>query len=358
MHILGICNGTPNGNSEISLKAALLAAQSSSPITISTSIVHIPSVSIPPNPKPLATSIDISLGANKSMLDGTITSLTTSIPDDRQVLLDALLDADAYIFSTPIYSHSPPGHLKAVFDKICGPFNDAALVHRILQAQRLNPDDPNFKDIHVDPRILKPRVAAFMAIGGSSTSDQITMALPILHTLIYSLHVKVIDQVVFLGVGTPGSIISRHSGAYMNRATQLGRNLASQLGKPFYEAIYLGEEHPNACPYCHLTKVDLFITGDSHNGDRSRKNEIGCIACGARGVLFMNEEGDIVPRWDEDCRVSSITWVGKEVHFEDIQIGGSEEKAEIDGMEGFEAEMEKWIGLQVEKVKVAGDKAC
>src|SRR5262245_19961601 len=119
MHILGIANGSQGGNSEILLKAALRAATTANS-SISTSWIHAPSVSIPRNPKPLSGAQDISLGVN-SDLHSANGNVHYDIPDDRASVLNAILDADALIFATAVYSHQPAGFLKAVVDRIMGP---------------------------------------------------------------------------------------------------------------------------------------------------------------------------------------------------------------------------------------------
>lgn len=343
MHILGIANGTRDGNSEILLKAALKAAQETDP-SITTSWVHIPSVSIPPNPKPLDGAMDISVGMNEGMSAGNDSGV--DIPDDRQALLDGLMDADAYIFSTPIYSHSPAGFLKAVLDRICGPFTDAVFADTVLRMQEAG--DPRFAQMKVDRRVLKPRVAGFMAVGGSTTPDQFSMALPILHTLVYPMHVKVVDQVVFPACGKPGSVIARDRGSPVERAMLLGRNVASQLGKRFDDARYLGEEPEGACPFCHLAKVELFYGAE---------NKIGCLSCGAQGALKVGSDNVIRPVWNENCGVSSITWAGKKLHIGDIQKHSSVAAQEIQDCAEFDAKRQQWRDLNFDLLRLPSQQA-
>lgn len=256
------------------------------------------------------------------------------------------MDADAYIFATPIYSHSPAGFLKAILDRICGPFTDATFVDTVVQMRKAG--DPHFAHMKVDERVLKPRVAGFIAIGGSSTPDQITMALPILHTLIYPMHVKVVDQVVFQTCGTPGSIIARAQGSFVERATQLGKNVASQIGKSFDDASYLGDEPEGACPYCHLAKVDMFY---------GTENKIGCVSCGAQGVLKVDPDGIIRPVWNKNCGVSSITWAGKKLHVGDIHKESAAETFDIQNCTGFDLKRQQWREVAVPLVELPSQRA-
>lgn len=309
--ILGFCNGSIEGNSEILLKAALQTAQSSSTKLIKTSWIHVPSVLIPRNPKPLRSAADISLGNVASMKAGIESQ--DHLVDDRSAILDAILEADAIIYATPVYSHQPPGFLKAMNDRILGPFTDAAFVQRALERQKAG--DPKFKDQLVEARVLKPRVVGFLVVAGSPRSEHITMALPTLHQFVYPIHAKVVDQIVFSGFASPGSVMFKDQGRAIERAKLLGRNISSQLGKNFDDAAYLGPKPEGSCPFCHLAKLDFF-------GGPS--NEIGCIVCGAKGRLTV-ENDKITPVWQSKLEWSCISMEGKMSHILHVQEAATEE---------------------------------
>jgi multimeric flavodoxin WrbA len=318
--ILGLCNGSIQGNSEILLKAALKEIESSSSRPTEISWIHVPSVLIPRNPKPLKSSADISLGNVSSLKNSVPSKALSSTPqeitlaDDRRAVLDAILDADALVFATPIYSHQPPGFLKAMTDRILGPFTDAAFVRRVLERQAAG--DPKFTGETVDARVLKPRVVGFLVVGGSTSPDQHTMALPTLYQLVYPIHAKVVDQVLLDGYGRAGSVIFKNGGQAVERAKLLGRNVASQLGKQFDDAVYLGPKTEGSCPHCHLSKLDFF-GGDS--------NEVGCVVCGTRGNLVV-ENGKITPVWTNDTTWSCLTMEGKQLHADHIHEAGMKEE--------------------------------
>lgn len=336
MHILGLANGSIGGNSEILLKAALLAAQKSDP-SITISWIHIPSAHVPRNPKPLKKATEVSNGL--VAITGENTNGNGVAPlDDRQAILDAILDADALIFASPTYSHQPAGALKAVTDKILGPFADGAVARRTLQRKAAG--DPEVQDSIVDERLLKPKQVGFMMVAGSTVPDQVTMALPTMHQFVYPLHAKVVDQYVFLGCANPGSVLLDPERT-ISRAEQLGRNVASQLGKQFDEAQYLGPHKEGNCPYCHLNTVQL---------DYNSANEVGCLTCGARGKLAVREDGQILPTWDPDCGVSCITMKGKMKHLDDIAINGKKERP---GLPGIKEKHEAWNKTEVPKVKLS-----
>ncbi|KAI5266798.1 flavoprotein [Aureobasidium subglaciale] len=287
MHILGLANGTPSGNSEILLKAALTAATEIDS-TLTTSWIHVPSISIPTNPVPLDSPVGFDLASKLNVA-------SNNAPDDRAAVREAILDADAILVSTPTYSHQPLGTLKLLMDRIGGPALDVTF------GKTFNPDK-------LDPRLSKPRVLAFIAVGGSSTPDQFTMVLPSLHLLFYALHARIVDQFIGQDLGTSGAVCLHDD--LISRAQRMGKNLASEIGKAYDDAQYLGDEEDGACPHCHLAKIELL---PEHG-----KNAIGCTTCGTRGSIAVDQDGNILPAWEEESRWSCLTWAGKLQHAKDI----------------------------------------
>jgi multimeric flavodoxin WrbA len=260
--LLGIGCGQISGSAEILLKAALQAAEAEG---AAVELVRLE---------------ELRLGGD---------------PDDAWWLWDKLVECDALIVSTPIISRTVAARLKLVADRLLGPNADAAIIEALVAARRAG-QDPGVP-FRVDERVLKPRVAGFIAVGGSLTSQWKTLALPILHTVTFSMHMAVVDQVQFEGAGTPRSIVLQPDA--IARAEQLGRNVASQIGRTFEEAEYRGAE--GLCPMCHLDVVTL------------RGSDVECATCGARGVL---EGGGV--RWT-DLDTSVISMTEKRNHFAEIR---------------------------------------
>lgn len=166
------------------------------------------------------------------------------------------MDADAIIIASPVYSHQPPGTLKALVDAILRPYADVSVAYDIKCLQENG--DESVKNCKVDPRSFKPRVAGFIAVSGSNPEfpEQWTMALPTMQTCLYPIHARVVDQVVLAGYAIQGAVLA-DSGIAVGRAELLGRRMASQLGKVYDEAQYLGPEERGSCPYCHLLKIEF-----------------------------------------------------------------------------------------------------
>ena len=186
--------------------------------------------------------------------------------------------------------------LKLFGDRLLGPNADAAIIEGLLALRRegREPAVP----FRVDERVLRPRVAGFLAVGGSLTTQWKTLTLPLMHATTFSMHIAVVDQVQFEGAGTPRSVVLDQ--AALDRAALLGQHVAGQLGVPFDQARYLGP--PGLCPMCHLDVVVL------------RGTEVECATCGARGRL----PPDLQVRWT-DLSSSVISMDEKRAHAAEIQ---------------------------------------
>jgi multimeric flavodoxin WrbA len=331
MHILGLANGTVGGNSEILLKAALTAAQEADPST-TISWIHVPSVVIPTKSK--ARDLMDPLNANKEVTD--IHNSKSSI-DDRSHIINAIMDADALLFATPVYSHLPAGALKVLFDRIGSMSTSFPFVHRVVEAERMGQN--TYDGMHIDRRVLKTRVAAFIVVAGSVFSDQMTMALPTMHQFVFPFHAKVVDQHIFKGYGLPGTVLLDQ--AAIERAKSLGKNLASQMGKSFDDARYLGGTERNSCPYCHLGKIELI---------EETETGVSCITCAARGTMRVGNDGQIDLVWEVPSTNSFHTINGLLKHGEESLTAPLEEIANIHLVED---KVKFWAGIEMPKAKLA-----
>ena len=267
--VLGLGCGQPHGSAEILLKAALRAAEGEG---ADVQLVRLDELRLPS-------------GAAEG-----------AEPDDAWWLWERLVECDGLIVSTPIISRTVAARLKLFGDRLLGPNADAAIIEGLmaLRSQGREPAVP----FRVDERVLKPRVAGFLAVGGSLTSQWKTLALPMMHATTFSMHIAVVDQVQFEGAGTPRSVVL--DAAAIDRAAVLGRNVASQLGVAFDEARYLGP--PGLCPMCHLDVIAL------------RGADVECATCGARGQLAP----DLQVTWT-NLSTSVISMDEKRAHAVEIQ---------------------------------------
>lgn len=216
--------------------------------------------------------------------------------DDLPWLWELLVESDGLIVSTPIMSRTMAARLKLMVDRLLGPNADAAIIEQLVALRRAGTEPA--VPFRVDERVLRPRVAGFLAVGGSLTPQWKTLVLPLLHTVTFSMHIAVVDQVVFGGAGTPRSILLDDDA--LDRATRLGANVAGQLGKTYDDVTYLGE--PGLCPMCHLSVIEL--TGA----------DVACATCGCRGLLTP----DLTVTWT-DRETSVLSMAEKRAHAAEIQ---------------------------------------
>ena len=198
--------------------------------------------------------------------------------------------------STPIISRTVAARLKLLGDRLLGPNADAAIIAGLLALRRQGREPA--VPFRVDERVLKPRVAGFLAVGGSLTSQWKTLALPIMHATTFSMHIAVVDQVQFEGaghaaLGGPGRQRDRPGGRARAQRRQPARGALRQ-------ARYLGP--PGLCPMCHLDVIAL------HGAD------VECATCGARGRLAP----DLQVTWT-DLSTSVISMAEKRAHAAEIQ---------------------------------------
>lgn len=239
--------------------------------------------------------------------------------DDGEWLWEKLVACDALIVSTPIISRTVAAVLKIMVDRLLGPKADAAFVERMLELRAAG-RDLNLP-FRLDERVLKPRVAGFIAVGGSLTSQWKSLALPVMHTTAFSMHMAVVDQVVFGGAGTPRSIVLQAD--TLARAAQLGRNVGSQIGRSYAQVEYHGEA--GLCPMCHLDVVVL------------SGQDVECASCGARGRL--GAEAPV--RWTDTSK-SVITMDEKWAHIREVEQTATEHGARRREIEELAASFEDY----------------
>jgi multimeric flavodoxin WrbA len=273
--VLGLSAGNPDGSAEILLKLALQAAEAEG---AEVALVRLHDVSLPTRP----------VGPGDS-----------SAGDDGPWLWEQLMESDGLIVSTPIYSRTIAGTLMLVADRLAGPAADVAFAEnyrRMLEAG----EKPSVA-FPYDERVFRPRVAGFIAVGGSLGSQWKSLALPLMHQMTFSAHMAVADQLLVGGAGMPRAVVL--DARALVAAARVGRSVGSQLGRAFDEVEYRGE--PGLCPLCHLSVV--VVQGE----------EVECATCGAGGRL-VGSEGTASIRFDRPTR-SVATLDEKRSHFVEVQ---------------------------------------
>jgi len=273
--VLGVGAGTSGGSAEILLKAALMEAQ--------------------------AAGAEVAWLRVDDVRIGTEGPLFGNHDDDCRWFFEQVMAADGVIYSAPIYSRLLPGKLRLLADRVFGPHADVGFIELLMEREAAG--EPITVPFVPDERVLRPRVAAFIAVGGALTDQWGTLALPMMHSLAFSMRSGVVDQVRFSGAGTPRSIVL--DPAALARARQLGRNVAEQLGRAYEDVEYRGE--PGLCPLCHLNLIEL--TG----------RHVECGSCGAEGRLEIGPDGEPTVVFDAAGLEKSVNHpVEKRAHSEEI----------------------------------------
>lgn len=244
MKLLGVSAGAAGGSAEILLKAALMEAESRA---AEVSWLRLD-------------EMRISTGPTLAPAD-----------DDCTWFWEQVMAADGVIYSAPVYSRTIPGKLRLLTDRVFGPHADVGFIELLIEQERAG--RPIQVPFVPDERALRHRVAAFIVTGGALTPQWNTLALPLMHSLAFSMRSAVVDQVVFAGAGTPASIVLFPDA--IERSRQLGAHVAEQTGRSYEEVEYGGE--PGLCPLCHLNVVE--ISGDA----------VECASCGAAGRLEVRD---------------------------------------------------------------------
>jgi multimeric flavodoxin WrbA len=295
MKILGLSAGNRGGSAEILLKEALRSAEESG---AEVQLVRIDDLRLSQGPG--------------------------SHADDAQWFWDNLMQSDGFIVSTPIYSRTIPGKLRLLGDKIAGPQADVAFTSEILRMRAAGEDIP--VDFSIDERLLRPRVGAFIAVGGSLTPFWKTLALPLMHTLTASMQVGIVDQVQFAGAGSPASIVL--DDAALQRTRELGHHVARQLARAFDDVEYQGDT--GVCPVCHLDVIALTADG------------VECASCGARGE-FAIENGKVeVVFTPEGLEQSVLSMTEKIAHFREVQETAARHAVLRETIEARAREYDSW----------------
>lgn len=149
-------------------------------------------------------------------------------------------------------------------------------------------------------------------------------------------------MIVLPGFAHAGAVLTDRGA--MTRASRVGTNVASQIGRKFDSAEYLGPEEDGSCPYCHLLKFEF--QGDD--------NRIRCITCGAAGELRTRTDGRFRPIWEEDSDLSCITLKGKWQHVDDIAEGLSIERQKLPAVT---TELDSWKAVEVPLVALPSQRS-
>ncbi len=280
--ILGLSFGRTFGNSELLLREALMGAEE---MGAETEMVRINDFDIKP-----CTSC---LACTRKMMQGQENLCVQK--DDFPVLREQILWSDGLIISAPVFLIRPISSLFVVSDRI-GPWHDVGA----MEARGMMREDAP-----LDQRLFRQRCAGFISVGGAVRPQYASMGLTLMNDMTYSMHIKVVDQVMVLNSNTATQALMHDD--EVKRVHVLGQNVAENACKPEEEMKWCGD-FEGTCPVCH---GNLFTVDD---GDET----VTCAICGIKGVMSKVDGKNRVDFAEEELVHSRLT--KEECAYHDAEI--------------------------------------
>jgi multimeric flavodoxin WrbA len=274
MKLIGLSCGRKNGNGEILLKEAMLAAQEAMDVDVE--IIRLLELDLLP-----CTGCEVCTLSMMRGGDGLCRPHKDK--DHMNFLRDKFAEADGMIIAAPVFELTAPGYLKVMNERFLG-------------------FGPDFLMAVFESSRKRPKIGATIAVGGT---DWTHPAIPLMNIPLFMLQMKVVDQLQVNWVARPGHVLLKDEA--MAQARRLGQRVAASMGKPFAELKYLGDD-PGLCPQCHCR---MFILGS--------KREVTCPVCDTKGIIHL-EGGEIRIQYDE-VSLAHNRWTpeGMQGHFGDVK---------------------------------------
>jgi multimeric flavodoxin WrbA len=285
MNILGLSFGTKLGNNEIMVKEALMAAEKEG---AEVGFIRMLDLDIKPCKGCVACVMNLRMGG-----DG-----NCSIKDDLPLVDEQVMQADGIIVSAPVYVLAPGGLYKCVNDR-WGPSHD--MYWRMMAkeiAKKTGKKGP-------DERAFKKRVGAVMCTGGASTPHWLSLGLPQMKTLLFPLHIALVDEYQLQAGSKIGHVAL--NGPILERVRQLGKNVVEAARKAVEDVKWMGDEQ-GTCPVCHSNLLTVL-----HD-----KSKVECPICGIQGELSLVKGKISVKFSDEQIAHSRFHIQGLKDHWDEL----------------------------------------
>ena len=213
--------------------------------------------------------------------------------DDTWWLVEKFLDSDGYLIGAPVWSLGPPGNVTVFRDRIMGPKMDRSAY-----------------DLFGEPSFIKgrnySRPGALISVGGAGTEHWTALGLPTLYTTVFSAKTDVIDHMNVTGVADIGSATFYEH--YLDRARQLGKNLAHAVLHHEEPHRWMGKPDEGLCPGCHLNYMIMV----------PNSNEIICQICGIHGTMKIENGKFAGIDWVENDPDDRLTMEGSITHGKEV----------------------------------------
>jgi multimeric flavodoxin WrbA len=247
--IIGLSTGRINGNSEILLKEALMAAEE---LGIQSEIIRAMELKVRP-----CTGCE---ACSMAMARGEEARCTIKDDDVPWILEKVLVEECALIVSVPVYHIRANSYFEAIHERM-------------------------LPTMFRHPEILeKTRIGGIISVGGGEP-EWTVLGLTSINIFIQHTR-KLVDQMQVNYVGRPGAVLMEER--YLERARRLGQNIAKAIMMPIGNVKYVGDETGVACPVCHCNVLKV----------PENLPEVYCPVCWVRGIISSSGEGMKV-NWNE-----------------------------------------------------------
>ena len=218
------------------------------------------------------------------------------LKDDYLMLEEKILDADGILIAAPVYSVGIVGQLKNLTDRFGAAHDRASMIDE--QEKRRADGRPL-----LDERYFKDRWVSYISVGGAWTPDWTGLGLPMMHLFSCSQAMKVVGQINANDQGRKTSPFL--DPPMMEDVFKLGENLAGNLGVPYDETVWFGEE--GTCPVCHLNLMTVDGT-----------DTVTCAVCGSKGKTTIEGGHMKIVFPEEQVKRARNTIVGLNEHHSEI----------------------------------------
>lgn len=312
MKVLGIAMGRRNGNSEILLKYALKAIEEEGH---EVELIRLHDYKINNCIGCEACTKQRTGGADEFKCAHSWES------DDFYDFMMHVKECNALILAAPAYHLMPPGFAIAMLNRnLCMKVS-------------------SWTNTDINGDIVKKKICATIGVAGSDWANLMMPVLSFMAEKMTGSTMKLVDQMICEGIPSV-SIVATHPDM-LNRATQLGKNVAKELLVPGEECHYYGEDKLlDVCPICHSNLIN--ITSDGR---------VACSICDVKGDIVLDEYNrvkNIV--WDGGIEISRWSAFGKKKHDEKQDVSLKEDTAAKKGYV-LSDEQKKQISEVLLKVK-------
>lgn len=282
MKLVAFGCGRKNGNTEVFIKEALMAAEEKG---LEVEYVRLADFDI----HNCSSCYQTFCPANRNIDN-------CRYHDDTKFIAEKYLDADGVIVGAPVYAYTPDSLFFTFRDRVFGPKMDIACEH------------VGFPEPEWIQGRRHPRPGALISVGGAMTKHWTSLGVASLYSSTFSIQTEIVDILDAYGVADLGAACLNEE--WLAKAHKLGENVADAIlsGDWFWRG---DADEDGRCPECHCY----------HLTREANTNKVTCPVCGSTG--YLKAVGDkITVEWPdtEECRKESrMRLSGKIMHLTEIE---------------------------------------